>query len=112
MKTSSVISGIKCRLNDWAFGGTMNHFLRKRYDEIRRTIKKARTYFNRSLIMREIKFRGKSTTYKKWKYGTPVNLEQGTIIIEERGVFNDGSASPFFSKWDLLCLTLSVSTQA
>lgn len=52
--------------------------------------------------MREIKFRGKSTTYKKWKYGTPVNLEQGTIIIEERGVFNDGSASPFFSKWDFV----------
>lgn len=30
MKTSSVINGIKCRLNDLAFGGTMNHFLRKK----------------------------------------------------------------------------------
>lgn len=57
---------------------------------------------NRRLIMREIKFRGKSSTYKEWKYGTPVNLEQDTIIIEERGVFNDGSASPFFSKWDFV----------
>ena len=30
MKTSSVINGIKCGLTDLEFGGTMNHFLRKK----------------------------------------------------------------------------------
>lgn len=53
-------------------------------------------------MSRKIKFRGKSTTDKEWKYGIPVTLEDSTIIIENKGVYNDGSASPFFSKWDLV----------
>lgn len=52
--------------------------------------------------MRTIKFRGKSTTSKKWRYGVPLKIDDGTVIIEEEGVFNDGSASPFFSKWDFI----------
>lgn len=62
--------------------------------------------------MREIKFRGKSTTYKKWKYGTPVNLEQGTIIIEKEEYLMTVLHHLSFQNGILLCLTLSVSTQA
>ena len=58
--------------------------------------------------MREIKFRGKSTTSGKWVHGmltTLKNLEtemQNMIIIINGGVFNEGSASPFFMEWDYI----------
>lgn len=52
--------------------------------------------------MKTIKFRGKSSTSKIWKYGIPANIDDGTVIIEDEGVFNDGSTSPFFSKWDFV----------
>lgn len=54
------------------------------------------------IMNREVKFRGKSTTNKEWKYGIPIALDDSTIIVEDEGVFNNGSASPFFSKWDFV----------
>ena len=54
------------------------------------------------IMNREVKFRGKSTTNKEWKYGIPIALDDSTITVEDEGVFNDGSASPFFSKWDFV----------
>lgn len=52
--------------------------------------------------MRQIKFRAKRFDNKEWVYGMLATLEETTIIIEKPGVFNDGSASPFFTNWQFV----------
>jgi uncharacterized phage protein (TIGR01671 family) len=55
---------------------------------------------------RTIKFRGKRCGNGEWVYGMLANLKdldtevQSTIIIKKEGIFNNGSASPFFMEWD------------
>lgn len=53
-------------------------------------------------MARTIKFRAKRFDNKEWVYGMLATLEETTIIIEKPGVFNDGSASPFFTNWQFV----------